>query len=314
METLDGLANLAHPGEMVRMDDQDKRDLMVLLAHKVIEEILAAMGSLEDEGHPVLKEDKVLKDRKVSKEIVDAMRLVLEVMKAEPAHQVSLALLDLLEETVDAVEMVIQVMMGEEANPVSLERTVHPVTLAWTVKLQSAIQAALMAIEALRVFPVPQVNEALTLKMALTVMMAVLVALVLVDQRELADQKDLLVMRDHKERMANPAKMDQPGLLVLLVLPVIKVIMVLEVLLEKGVHWVNLDMDVMAIPVTLATLAKLVTVVRREHLSKVVKVLLDSLVLKENLELMAMLANQDQTGQAGILDREEIQEILVLQE
>jgi len=46
----------------------------------------------------------------------------------------------------------------------------------------------------------------------------------------------------------------------------------------------------------------------------VAKDLLVNLALEENLELMAMLANQDQTGPAGILDREEILEILALQE
>ena len=46
----------------------------------------------------------------------------------------------------------------------------------------------------------------------------------------------------------------------------------------------------------------------------VAKDLLVNLALEENLELMAMLGNQDQTGPAGILDRDEILEILALQE
>jgi len=280
----------------------------------VIEEILAVMVSQDHEVHPVLKESKDQKDLEVSKEIEDVMTLVLEVMKGEPAHQVSLALLDLPEETVDVVEMVILVMMGEEANSVSLEQTVQLVILVWTVKLRSAIEVALMAIEVLQVFLVHQVNEALTLKMALTVMMAVLVVLVLVDQQELGEKKDHLVMLDRKERMVRLAKMDQSGFKEILVLLVIKVIMVAEVQLENGVNGVILDMDVMAILVLMANLATLVTVARKEHLLMVAKDLLVNLALEENLELMAMLANQDQTGPAGILDREEILEILALQE
>lgn len=266
MDTMDDLVNQVQPGKMVRVDDQGERDLMAFPVRKVIEEILAVMVSQDHEVHPVLKESKDQKDLEVSKEIEDVMTLVLEVMKGEPAHQVSLALLDLPEETVDVVEMVILVMMGEEANSVSLEQTVQLVILVWTVKLRSAIEVALMAIEVLQVFLVHQVNEALTLKMALTVMMAVLVVLVLVDQQELGEKKDHLVMLDRKERMVRLAKMDQSGSKEILVLLVIKVIMVAEVQLENGVNGVILDMDVMAILVLMANLATLVTVARKEHL------------------------------------------------
>jgi len=80
---------------------------------------------------------------------------------------------------------------------------------------------------------------------------------------------------------------------------------------------VKLDTDVMAIPVRLARLALLASAAlqeKEEKLLKAAKDLLVSLVLEEDLELMVMLANLDQMGPAGILDLEEILEILALQE
>lgn len=79
----------------------------------------------------------------------------------------------------------------------------------------------------------------------------------------------------------------------------------------------KLDTDVMAIPVRLARLALLASAAlqeKEEKLLKAAKDLLVSLVLEEDLELMVMLANLDQMGPAGILDLEEILEILALQE
>ena len=121
MVTLDNLVNQVRPDKMVRVDEQGERDQMVSLAHKVIEEILAVMVPQDCEVQPVPKETKDRKDRKGSQEIEDAMKLVLEVMKAESAQQVSLAQLDLPEETGDVVEMVILDTIGEEASPVCLE-------------------------------------------------------------------------------------------------------------------------------------------------------------------------------------------------
>jgi len=314
MDTLDDLVNQVRLGKMVRVDEQGGRDLMVLLANKVIEEVPAVMVIQGHEVQPVVKETKDQKDPKDSKEIVDAMKLVLEVMKAEAAHQASLAQLDLLEETEDVAEMVTLDMMGEEANPASLEQAVFPELLARTVKLQTVIKAALMASAVLLVLLVPQVNEALTLKMALTAKMALLVVLVLADRLDLGEKKDRPVTPDHKETMVGMAKMDQMDLKVLLALLVTKVTLVAGVHLENGVKWVKLDMGVMAIPVHLATLALRATVARQEKKSMAEKDLLVSLAFGEDLELMVMLANLDQMGPAGILAHEEILEILVLQE
>lgn len=77
------------------------------------------------------------------------------------------------------------------------------------------------------------------------------------------------------------------------------------------------DTDVMAIPVRLARLALLASAALQEKEEKLLKAAKDqlvSLVLEEDLELMVMLANLDQMGPAGILDLEEILEILALRE
>lgn len=79
----------------------------------------------------------------------------------------------------------------------------------------------------------------------------------------------------------------------------------------------KLDTDVMAIPVRLARLALLASAALQEKEEKLLKAAKDqlvSLVLEEDLELMVMLANLDQMGPAGILDLEEILEILALRE
>lgn len=235
MVTLDILVNQVRLGKMARVDEQGERDLMVSLARKAIEEILAVMVLQDYEVQPVLKETKDRKDRKGSQEIEDAMKLVLEVMKAESAQQVSLAQLDLPEETEDVVKMVILDTMGEEANLVCLEQMVLPEVLAWTAKFQSAIKAALMVTEVLLVTLVPPVNEVLTLKMALEAKMALLVVLVLADLLDLGEKKGHQAMPDLKEKMAEMAKMDQMDLQVLLGLMVRKVTMVAEVPLENGV-------------------------------------------------------------------------------
>lgn len=235
MVTLDILVNQVHLGKMARVDEQGERDLMVSLARKAIEEIQAVMVPQDYEVQPVLKETKDRKDSKGSQEIEDAMKLVLEVMKAESAQQVSLAQLDLPEETEDVVKMVILDTMGEEANLVCLEQMVLPEVLAWTAKFQSAIKAALMVTEVLLVTLVPPVNEVLTLKMALEAKMALLVVLVLADLLDLGEKKGHQAMPDRKEKMAEMAKMDQMDLQVLLGLMVRKVTMVAEVPLENGV-------------------------------------------------------------------------------
>jgi hypothetical protein len=235
MVTLDILVNQVHLGKMARVDEQGERDLMVSLARKAIEEIQAVMVPQDYEVQPVLKETKDRKDRKGSQEIEDAMKLVLEVMKAESAQQVSLAQLDLPEETEDVVKMVILDTMGEEANLVCLEQMVLPEVLAWTAKFQSATKAALMVTEVLLVTLVPPVNEVLTLKMALEAKMALLVVLVLADLLDLGEKKGHQAMPDRKEKMAEMAKMDQMDLQVLLGLLVRKVTMVAEVPLENGV-------------------------------------------------------------------------------
>lgn len=235
MVTLDILVNQVRLGKMARADELGERDLMVSLARKAIEEIQAVMVPQDYEVQPVLKETKDRKDRKGSQEIEDAMKLVLEVMKAESAQQVSLAQLDLPEETEDVVKMVILDTMGEEANLVCLEQMVLPEVLAWTAKFQSAIKAALMVTEVLLVTLVPPVNEVLTLKMALEAKMALLVVLVLADLLDLGEKKGHQAMPDRKEKMAEMAKMDQMDLQVLLGLMVRKVTMVAEVPLENGV-------------------------------------------------------------------------------
>lgn len=235
MVTLDILVNQVRLGKMARVDELGERDLMVSLARKAIEEIQAVMVPQDYEVQPVLKETKDRKDSKGSQEIEDAMKLVLEVMKAESAQQVSLAQLDLPEETEDVVKMVILDTMGEEANLVCLEQMVLPEVLAWTAKFQSAIKAALMVTEVLLVTLVPPVNEVLTLKMALEAKMALLVVLVLADLLDLGEKKGHQAMPDRKEKMAEMAKMDQMDLQVLLGLMVRKVTMVAEVPLENGV-------------------------------------------------------------------------------
>jgi hypothetical protein len=235
MVTLDILVNQVRLGKMARVDELGERDLMVSLARKAIEEIQAVMVPQDYEVQPVLKETKDRKDRKGSQEIEDAMKLVLEVMKAESAQQVSLAQLDLPEETEDVVKMVILDTMGEEANLVCLEQMVLPEVLAWTAKFQSATKAALMVTEVLLVTLVPPVNEVLTLKMALEAKMALLVVLVLADLLDLGEKKGHQAMPDRKEKMAEMAKMDQMDLQVLLGLLVRKVTMVAEVPLENGV-------------------------------------------------------------------------------
>lgn len=235
MVTLDILVNQVRLGKMARVDEQGERDLMVSLARKAIEEIQAVMVPQDYEVQPVLKETKDRKDSKGSQEIEDAMKLVLEVMKAESAQQVSLAQLDLPEETEDVVKMVILDTMGEEANLVCLEQMVLPEVLAWTAKFQSATKAALMVTEVLLVTLVPPVNEVLTLKMALEAKMALLVVLVLADLLDLGEKKGHQAMPDRKEKMAEMAKMDQMDLQVLLGLLVRKVTMVAEVPLENGV-------------------------------------------------------------------------------
>lgn len=235
MVTLDILVNQVRLGKMARVDELGERDLMVSLARKAIEEIQAVMVPQDYEVQPVLKETKDRKDSKGSQEIEDAMKLVLEVMKAESAQQVSLAQLDLPEETEDVVKMVILDTMGEEANLVCLEQMVLPEVLAWTAKFQSAIKAALMVTEVLLVTLVPPVNEVLTLKMALEAKMALLVVLVLADLLDLGEKKGHQAMPDRKEKMAEMAKMDQMDLQVLLGLLVRKVTMVAEVPLENGV-------------------------------------------------------------------------------
>jgi len=235
MVTLDILVNQVRLGKMARVDELGERDLMVSLARKAIEEIQAVMVPQDYEVQPVLKETKDRKDSKGSQEIEDAMKLVLEVMKAESAQQVSLAQLDLPEETEDVVKMVILDTMGEEANLVCLEQMVLPEVLAWTAKFQSATKAALMVTEVLLVTLVPPVNEVLTLKMALEAKMALLVVLVLADLLDLGEKKGHQAMPDRKEKMAEMAKMDQMDLQVLLGLLVRKVTMVAEVPLENGV-------------------------------------------------------------------------------
>lgn len=235
MVTLDILVNQVRLGKMARVDELGERDLMVSLARKAIEEIQAVMVPQDYEVQPVLKETKDRKDSKGSQEIEDAMKLVLEVMKAESAQQVSLAQLDLPEETEDVVKMVILDTMGEEANLVCLEQMVLPEVLAWTAKFQSATKAALMVTEVLLVTLVPPVNEVLTLKMALEAKMALLVVLVLADLLDLGEKKGHQAMPDRKEKMAEMAKMDQMDLQVLLGLMVRKVTMVAEVPLENGV-------------------------------------------------------------------------------